>query len=97
MISAALRSVVVMSSAPAPDRPNRASRDTEKLKAAVKRVQIAGEEKRAKLSEELQNSVNNIDRIAREEIDFLKSLFEDEPTSDASFDEIDDIIVFKDE
>ena len=97
MIFAALRSpVVVMSSSP--DRPNRASRDTEKLKAAVKRVRIAGEEKRARLSEELQNSVNNIDRIAREEIDFLKSLFEDESMSDdASFDEIDDIIVFKDE
>jgi hypothetical protein len=96
MIFAALRTPVMMSSGP--DRPHRASRDAEKLKAAVKRVRIAGEEKRARLSEELQNSVNNIDRIAREEIDFLKSLFEDEPTmSDASFDEIDDIIVFKDE
>lgn len=95
MISTLRAAPVMMSSAP--DRPNRASRDAEKLKAAAKRVKIAGEEKRARLIGELQNSVNNIDRIAREEIDFLKSLFEDEPTSDASFDEIDDIIVFKDE
>ena len=105
MIFAALRSVlrpsVIVMSSRSSDNNNgngRVGRDTEKLKAAVKRLRDTSKEKRERLTKELQNSVDNIDRIAREEVEFLKALFEDESVNSGdSFDEIEGIVIFRDD
>jgi hypothetical protein len=76
----------------------KSGRDAAKLKTAVNRVKAASKQKRDKLVKELQTAVDNIDRIAREEVEFIKTLFDDDSdTDDVTYDEIDDIVIFRDD
>ena len=86
------RGIVCMSS------NEKSGRDAAKLKTAVNRVKAASKQKRDKLVKELQTAVDNIDRIAREEVEFIKTLFDDDSdTDDVTYDEIDDIVIFRDD
>jgi hypothetical protein len=73
--------------------------DSERVKRAVKKLKAASKTKRERLVADLKSAVEAIDRIAKDEIDFLQTVFDTESSSaDAEalveFEEIDDIVIF---
>lgn len=73
--------------------------DSERVKRAVNKLKAAGKTKRERLVADLKSAVEAIDRIAKDEIDFLQTVFDadaasmDQPTV-VEFEELDDIVIF---
>lgn len=82
---------VRMSSSP----KQRSSADsTKRIKEAVKKLRAAGKQKRDKISEDLKSVAETADKIARDEIEFVKALFENDETD---IDDLDIEVVFEDD
>ncbi len=78
----------------------RTSHDTERIRRAVKKLKTASKDKRERLVSDLTSVIEVIDRVAKEEVEFLQAMFADDeaPVVDTivEFEELDDIIVFND-
>lgn len=79
----------------------RMSHDTERIKRAIKKLKTASKDKRERLVSDLTSVIEVIDRVAKEEVEFLQAMFSDEDdvavdASTVEFEELDDIIVFTD-
>jgi hypothetical protein len=73
--------------------------DSERVKRAVKKLKAASKTKRERLAADLKSAIEAIDRIAKDEIDFLQTVFDtDSPSTDqpavVEFEELDDIVIF---
>lgn len=70
--------------------------DSERVKRAVKKLKTASKNKRERLVADLKSAIEAIDRVAKEEIEFLQAVFDETETVDATveFEELDDIVVF---
>lgn len=72
--------------------------DSERIKRAVKKLKAASKTKRERLVADLKSAVESIDRIAKDEIDFLQTVFDGDESVDSEalveFQEVDDIVIF---
>ncbi len=77
----------------------RMSHDTERIRRAIKKLKTASNDKRERLVSDLTSVIEVIDRVAKEEVEFLQAIFADDEASVdtiVEFEELDDIIVFTD-
>lgn len=80
----------------------RASQDTERVKRAFQKLKVASKEKRERLVADLTSALEVIDRVAKDEIEFLQVVFNDTDdtvsgTTTVEFEELDGIVVFDDD
>lgn len=78
----------------------RVGHDTARIKHAIKKLKSASKDKRERLVADLTSVIEVIDRVAKEEVEFLQTMFDDATAESADiveFEEIDGIIVFDDD
>ena len=83
------------------DFGKRVKKDVKKVNKAFERLQKESDERRKDLSVNIDELVKYMDKVARDDVDKLKSLVNYEADSDdtidiADFVEVDDIVKFKD-
>lgn len=94
-IVSSVRSPVKMSA----DFKKRADKDVKKINKIFERVKKESETRREKMKINLDELVKNLDKTARDDVEKLTKIFEDdvEETIDTiDFEEVNDIITFKD-
>jgi hypothetical protein len=70
--------------------------DSERVKRAFKKLKSASNVKRDRLIADLKSAIEAIDRVAKEEVEFLQAVFDENESIDVSvdFEETDDVVVF---
>lgn len=75
----------------------RAKADMTKLQLASEKLRKAREARQERVQQEIKTTLENIDRLVRDDVKELGDLFADHPeVGDSYFDELDEIVVFKD-
>jgi archaellum component FlaC len=77
----------------------RVQKDVKKLSKGFERINEESKVRGQKASEGLKGFFENLDKIAREDVEKVKTIFDEtsiDVTASADYTEIDDIIIFKD-
>jgi len=81
------------------DFGKRAKKDAKKVNKAFERLRAERESRREKMSLKIDELIKQMDKLARDDVDRLKSLLVDEEETTIDIDdyvEVDDVVTFKD-